>query len=156
MHLCGRKIPRILLHRLSSSMISDYKNDRVAPGDKPVDSSESITALYDPSEHLERMLQTPPPEPNFSASKNRLSSTIPHYKNERSSVSSDKSADSSGSITALYDTSPSGHLERIPPMSTGVLNSDDASARSAGKKRPSSEREVSPDIPRKASRSGVS
>ncbi|XP_012225278.2 condensin-2 complex subunit D3-L [Linepithema humile] len=136
LHLCNRKTPRILLRRLSSSMISHYKNDGSVPSDKP-DSSESITAFHDasPSEHLERMLQTPPPEPNFSAS--GKISQVP--------------------LRRLSRESPSAHPERVPPISTRVFNPDDASARSArSMKRPSSEREVSPDIPRKVSRSSVS
>lgn len=107
-----QKIPRILLHRLSSSEISQYHNKSVS-NDEPIDSCESITALYDTSEHLEQILQTPPPEPNFCTS---------------------------------------------TPMSTRVLNSDDAPApaRSIGMKRSSSERGVSPDISHKISQSNMS
>ncbi|CAL1675593.1 unnamed protein product [Lasius platythorax] len=56
--LCRRSTPKIILHRLSPSMIMRYKKDR------------SVDSDTDPSVHLERLLsiQTPPPEPNIVSS----------------------------------------------------------------------------------------
>lgn len=65
-------MPKILLHRLSPSMIMRYKNRSVGSGI----CLQQLTTPYDdmldtnPSVHLERLLsiQTPPPEPNLVSS----------------------------------------------------------------------------------------
>ncbi|XP_011689706.1 PREDICTED: condensin-2 complex subunit D3-like [Wasmannia auropunctata] len=100
-------VPRVLLRRISSSMISRYKSNESLNSDNCLQTTPSYDALIK-SPQLERLLliQTPPPEPNFCTS---------------TPISSRNSRPSS--------------------------RASDSSAR--GKKRSSSEREISPDISRR-------
>ncbi|XP_072749565.1 condensin-2 complex subunit D3 [Anoplolepis gracilipes] len=72
--LCKRSMPKVLLHRLSPSMIMHYKNKSEDSGicSQQLAISYSDTLVTNSSTHLERLLsiQTPPPEPNLISSAN--------------------------------------------------------------------------------------
>ncbi|XP_070167950.1 condensin-2 complex subunit D3 [Polyergus mexicanus] len=72
LNLCRRSMPKILLHRLSPSMIMRYKNRSVDSGIclQQLATPYDDTLVANPSAHLERLLsiQTPPPEPNLISS----------------------------------------------------------------------------------------